>query len=90
MGSFSHFQFAEHLIDATTSIDFPPSSVNNIRMEIATTIITQSGKHFKSFNQCPFLIGVGTQVRISTCVISVLVASATAPPSGLNRDNGVT
>ena len=62
MGSISHFQFAEHLLEGSGSLQFPTSHIDDLRREIATTIMTGSGKHFKSLNQRAFLIRV--QVRI--------------------------
>ena len=50
MGSISHFQFAEHLLEGSSSLQFPTSNIDDLRREIATTIMTGSGKHFKSLN----------------------------------------
>ena len=50
MGSISHFQFAEHLLEGSGSLQFPTSYIDDLRREIATTIMTGSGKHFKSLN----------------------------------------
>ena len=50
MGSISHFQFAEHLVEGSGSLQFPTSNIDDLRREIATTIMTGSGKHFKSLN----------------------------------------
>jgi hypothetical protein len=56
MGSISHFQFAEHLLEGSSSLHFPTSNIDDLRREIATTIMTGSGEHFKSLNRRAFLI----------------------------------
>ena len=46
----SHTLFAEHLLEGSGSLQFPTSNMDDLRREIATTIMTGSGKHFKSLN----------------------------------------